>query len=66
MGYSREDADIRRALNWLFEHQSADGLWRGSYAAGAEEDAASRNANTRERQLWLTLTVERILKRFYK
>jgi hypothetical protein len=66
MGYSREDADIRRALNWLVEHQSSDGLWRVSYAAGAEEDAASRNANARERQLWLTLTVARIFKRFYK
>jgi len=66
MGYSRDDPDIRKALNWLVENQLSDGLWRVTYVEGTKEGVCTRNGQTRERQLWLTLTVARIFKRFYR
>jgi len=64
MGFSRDDPDIRKALNWLVENQLSDGLWRMTYVGGTREGQGTRNENTRERQLWLTLTIARIFKRF--
>ena len=66
MGYSRDDPDIRKGLNWLVENQLSDGLWRVTYVEGKKEGARSINEKTREIQLWLTLTVARIFKRFYR
>jgi len=65
MGYSKDDLDIRKALNWFVENQLSDGLWRMSYVEGANEKAYTKNEATKERQLWLTLTIARIFKRFY-
>jgi hypothetical protein len=61
MGFSQNDPDIRRALNWLVENQRPDGLWSTSYKEG---DVEKNTPATRERELWLTLEVCRILKRF--
>jgi len=66
MGYSKDDPDIRKALNWLIENQLSDGLWKITYVEGTKEGACTKNKKTKERQLWLTLTVARIFKRFYK
>lgn len=66
MGYSKDDPDIRKALNWLVENQSSDGLWRMTYAEGTKEGASTKNDETRERQLSLALAIARIFKRFYK
>lgn len=66
MGYSRDDPDIRKALNWLVENQLSDGFWRVTYVEGTKEGVCTRNEKTRERQRWLTLTVARIFKRFYR
>ena len=60
MGYSKDDPDVRKALNWLAENQLSNGLWRTSYVDGA------KNETPNERRLWLTLTIARIFKRFYK
>jgi len=66
MRYSRDDPDIRKALGWFVEHQLSDGLWRLSYVKGTSERLDKRNDRTRERQLWLTLRIAQIFKRFYK
>lgn len=63
MGYSKDDVDVKKALNWLIENQSSDGLWKLTYVKGAKDNSA--NAKTLERRLWLTLEICRILKRFY-
>ena len=60
MGFSRDDLDIRRAVEWLVEHQRPDGLWSTSYKAG---DVEKDTPVTRERELWLALEICRILKR---
>ena len=61
MGFSRNDPDIRRALNWLVENQRPDGLWSTSYKEG---DVEKDTPVARERELWLTIDICRILKRF--
>jgi hypothetical protein len=61
MGFSRDDPDIRRALDWLLENQRLDGLWSTSYKEG---EKAKDTPITRERELWLTLDICRIMKRF--
>ena len=65
MGYSRDDPDIEKALNWLVENQLPDGLWKMDYAEG-KEDAFVTNEKTKERRLWLALTIARIFKKFYR
>ncbi|HUV35171.1 MAG TPA: prenyltransferase/squalene oxidase repeat-containing protein [Candidatus Desulfaltia sp.] len=60
MGFSRDDSDIRRAVDWLVEHQRPDGLWSTSYKAG---DVRRDTPLTRERELWLGLEICRVLKR---
>jgi hypothetical protein len=66
MSYSKDDPDIKKALNWLIENQSLNGLWRLSYARGTKEDAYAVNEESKESCLWLALTVARIFKRFYE
>ncbi len=62
MGYSKDDVDVKKALNWLIENQCSDGLWKLTYVKRKDD---SHNEKTHERRLWLTLTIARILKRFY-
>jgi hypothetical protein len=62
MGYSKDDPDIKKALNWLVQNQAADGLWKLSYA---NKKGSAAKEVTKERRLWLTLKIARILKRFY-
>jgi len=66
MGYSKDDPDIRKALNWLVENQSSDGLWKMTYAEGTKESAHIKNEKTKERRLWLALTIARIFRRVYR
>lgn len=61
MGYSKDDADIKKGLDWLVENQARDGLWNLSYAEGAKESASEK---AKEERFWLALRVARILKRF--
>jgi hypothetical protein len=66
MGYSEDDPDIRKALDWLVENQSSDGLWKMTYAEGTKESAHIKNEKTKERRLWLALTIARIFRRVYR
>jgi hypothetical protein len=61
MGFSRDDPDIKRGLDWLVQHQRPDGLWSVSYKVG---ETANDKPLTRERELWLALDICRMLKRF--
>ncbi|KUK75089.1 MULTISPECIES: prenyltransferase/squalene oxidase repeat-containing protein [Methanobacterium] len=62
MGFSPEDPDIENALNWLVNHQEADGLWKVSYSRIHKEPDKKRTLTSR---LWVTLSICRIFKRFY-
>jgi hypothetical protein len=50
------------ALDWLIEHQEPDGLWKVTYVKGKNPVDNERN---RERRLWVSLAICRILKRFH-
>jgi len=62
MGYRLDDPDIQRASDWLIDHQETSGLWRTTYVEGRKESKSERN---REKKLWITLAICRILKRIY-
>ncbi len=62
IGISPEDEDIEKALDWLISRQQPDGLWKISYSAIHK---ASVNKKSEEQQLWITLAICRMLKRFY-
>jgi len=61
MGLSREDGQIRQALDWLVDHQQEDGLWRASYVKPEKE-----TAKVRQVRLWVTLATCRIFRRLYE
>jgi len=56
------DEQMQKALDWLIDHQEADGLWRTSYAKGKKVD----NAKMREMGLWVSLAICRVFKRLYE
>lgn len=62
MGYSINDSDIRKAIDWFVRNQEPSGLWKTTYVEGKGE---SQNERNRERILWVTLSICRILKRLY-
>ena len=63
MGFSRDDDQIKRALDWLIEHQEEDGLWKTTYAKPDGEE--KRTAKARETRLWVSLAICRVFKRLY-
>ena len=62
MGFSRDDPDIKTALDWFIKHQGPDGLWKVTYVKGKNVVDNERN---RERRLWVSLAICRIFKRFH-
>jgi len=60
LGYSEDDVDVQKGLNWLVENQLPNGLWKLDYGMGAKEKASESGE-----RLWLALKVARIFKRFY-
>ena len=64
MGFSKDDPEIKKALKWLAENQMPDSLWNLDYAKRNGTPATSEKS--KQERLWLTLTVARIIKRFYQ
>ncbi len=56
LGFTRQDMDIARGLEWFAENQSADGLWETGYGSG-------RNAERMRR--WVGMSICRVLRRFF-
>jgi hypothetical protein len=63
IGLTREDKDIANALDWLQEHQKADGLWKISYTKPGEKEKGT--PKERQVKLWVTLAICRVLKRLF-
>lgn len=59
LGYSKDDADIQKGLNWLIENQLPSGLWKLEYGKNAKQKQA-----VCIEQYWLTLKIARLFKRF--
>jgi hypothetical protein len=63
IGISRDDEQIRRALNWFVEHQENDGLWKVSYVKPQGEE--KNTAKAREMKLWVSLAICRVFSRLF-
>jgi hypothetical protein len=62
IGFTKEDPDVTKALNWIIENQQKDGLWKLSYSP---KHIVKDSPKTTEMKLWISLTICRILKRLY-
>lgn len=62
IGISKDDEQVALGLNWLAEHQEADGLWRVTYAKSHNEE--KETPKTRQMKFWITLAICRVFKRF--
>ncbi len=56
LGFSRDDQDIQKGLDWFISNQGVEGTWRTSY--GKAKKAG-------EVKLWVGLAVCRVFKRLY-
>ena len=63
IGLSRDDEQIRQALDWLSDHQEEGGLWKVSYARPEMKD--KETAKAREMKLWVSLAICRVFRRLY-
>jgi hypothetical protein len=59
IGVPKENENVRKALDWLVDHQQENGLWKSSYAEGGKAHAASKDSGP-----WVSLAICRILKRY--
>jgi len=64
IGLSTDDEHIRMALDWLIEHQEADGLW--PISLNKPDIPAKETAKTKTMKFWVSLTICRIFQRFYR
>jgi hypothetical protein len=61
IGLTKENQQIRKAVDWLIEHQEQDGLWRVSYAQPDVRE--TETARKRETRRWVSLAICRVMKR---
>lgn len=62
IGLPRDHEKVAEALQWFIDHQEPSGLWKISYS---NIHKSSENSKTRELQLWISLAILRIFKRYY-
>lgn len=61
IGIEKEDPDVGVALAWFHRQQQASGLWKNTYSRIHKN---VQNRVTYEAQLWISLAICRILKRY--
>ena len=59
----KDDKEIELAINWFINNQLESGLWKNSYS---RIHKSTQNSKTYEVQLWISLSICRILKRYYE
>jgi hypothetical protein len=63
IGLSKDDEEIKHALDWLRDHQEEDGLWKVSYLKPQEHE--KEPAKVHATSLWVSLAICRVFKRLY-
>jgi hypothetical protein len=58
LGFTADDADIRRGIDWFINNQQPDGLWK-------LESGKEVKIKDLDERLWLGLAICRLLKRYY-
>ena len=56
VGLGKDIAQVQKGIDWLLKKQSSSGLWKAGF----------KHAKNPSLDLWVTLAVCRVLKRFYK
>lgn len=59
LGYSKDDPQIKKAIDWFVKNQEKSGLWKSGFEKGKKE-------TVEERRLWVSLVFCRALKTFYE
>ncbi|MFC1640984.1 hypothetical protein ACFL2D_02970 [Patescibacteria group bacterium] len=54
IGFSKDDAEIKKVLEWFYKRQRADGIWKSQFKSGTRPDT----------DYWVSLDFCRILKRW--
>ena len=60
MGFSAQDGQICKGLDWMCEHQEESGLWRVSYMEA--ENKEKETTEGRERKLWVSWAICKVMK----
>jgi len=60
IGFSTDDADVGRGLEWFLTHQQEDGLWRTSYEQAKRQETSPKE---RDAMNWVGLAACRVIKR---
>jgi hypothetical protein len=63
IGLPKDDAQIKKALDWFRDHQEASGLWKVSYAKTDEKEKGT--AKVQEMKRWVSLAICRVFKKLY-
>jgi hypothetical protein len=64
IGFTLDDEDIIHGIRWFLTHQQKDGMW--NIENNPNKKTKEENKKSKERRLWLTLNICRLLKNFYK
>jgi hypothetical protein len=62
LGYTKDDPEISKALDWFITHQQMDGMWETENNPKKKRIASITNQKHR---LWLTLSICRVLKNYF-
>jgi hypothetical protein len=61
LGFTGNDADIKKGLNWFVDNQQPDGLW----LLDNDKTSPVMNRKYQEEKCWLGLAICRMLKKFF-
>ena len=62
LGFTIQDPDIQKGLEWFSAHQQDSGLWKTSYEQAKRQETTPKE---KEAMSWVGLAVCRVFKRFY-
>ena len=60
IGFTTDNPQVKRGMDWFVEHQSGDGLWENSYRNGAKKIETEKAQDDR---LWVTFAICRVFSR---
>jgi hypothetical protein len=60
LGFTQDDPDINRGLQWFLENQQEDSLWESSYSGKEVKQSKSYSLE----RIWISLRICQMLKHF--
>jgi hypothetical protein len=62
LGFTTQDPDVQKGLEWFISHQEDSGLWKTSYEQAKRQEMTAKE---KEAMSWVGLAVCRVFKRFH-